>query len=375
MARAKHVPATPALMLDQSTEGAMQYLGIDVHSETSLWCLLGETGSVQTEGKTATTAASLQALAARLGSGGPIRAAQEVGTMAYLVHDAFTAAGVEILSFNAAQLRMIAASRKKTDRRDAFWIAKALATGMHPHPVYIPTGEIRDLRMLLTRRRSILVDRNRWQLRARSVLRACGQSASSRQISTALAPVLAGANGAGEATKMWDLCQRQHAALTMELRAVDREIRCRAQSIEAIERLQTIPGIGALTATTIYAWIGDVRRFPTAKTLGAYAGLVPQVRQSGAVQRLGPITKTGSKPLRATLVQAANTVIYRCASHDAQPLKAIAERVKGSRGRRKIAVVALARHLLRIAYYVLRDETIYERERIGQTTTLRRAVA
>jgi hypothetical protein len=51
----------------------------------------------------------------------------------------------EILSFNAAQLRMISASRKKTDRRDAYWIARALQTGLHPHPVYLPMGEIREL--------------------------------------------------------------------------------------------------------------------------------------------------------------------------------------------------------------------------------------
>ena len=54
------------------------------------------------------------------------------------LYDALTAAGVEILSFNAAQLRMIAASRKKTDRRDAYWIARAFGhgdvptSGLHP---------------------------------------------------------------------------------------------------------------------------------------------------------------------------------------------------------------------------------------------------
>src|SRR3989442_2040619 len=81
-------------------------------------------------------------------------AGQEVGTQTYLVHDAVTAAGTTLLSFNAQQLRMIAASRKKTDRRDAYWIAKALQSGMYPHPVYVPTGEIRELRALLSQRRS-----------------------------------------------------------------------------------------------------------------------------------------------------------------------------------------------------------------------------
>jgi transposase len=55
--------------------------------------------------------------------------------------------------------------------------------------------------------------------------------------------------------------------------------------------LQTIPGVGQLAATTIYAWVGDVRRFPDAKALAAYAGLVPSARQSGEVQLLGSITR------------------------------------------------------------------------------------
>jgi transposase len=317
-------------------------------------------------------------LAKQLTEAGPVRAGQEVGTMSYLVHDALTAAGMEILSFNAAQLRMIAASRKKTDRRDAYWIARALATGMHPHPVYIPTGEIRELRMLLTRRRLILGDRNRWQLRARSALRASGLHVrpETYRPGTRLSPVLnVAANCTQEVRAILELCQRQQTMLGQEQREVDGEIRQRVQSIEAIGRLQTIPGVGPLTATMIYAWVGDVRRFPTAKTLGAYAGLVPQVRQSGATQRMGSITKSGSKPLRSTLVQAANVVMYRCRSADAEPLKAIAARVKGSRGRSKIAVIALARHLLRIAYYVLRDDTTYERSRIGEAIAHRRAVA
>jgi hypothetical protein len=71
-----------------------------------------------------------------LGPADQLLAGQEVGTLTYLVHDAVTAPGARLLSFNAAPLRMIAASRKKTDRRDAYWIAKALQSGMYPHPVY-----------------------------------------------------------------------------------------------------------------------------------------------------------------------------------------------------------------------------------------------
>ena len=120
----------------------MQYLGIDGHSQASVWCLLDEDGEIRARGKVETTVPALGALVAELAGRDKLRVGQEVGTMAYLVHDEVAGAGVEILSFNAYQLRMIASSRKKTDRRDAYWIARALQTGMYSHPVYLPTGAI-----------------------------------------------------------------------------------------------------------------------------------------------------------------------------------------------------------------------------------------
>ena len=107
-------------------------------------------------------------------------------------------------------------------------------------------------------------------------------------------------------------CQRQETAL-----------RTRTQAVEAIQRLMTVPGIGPLTATMRYAWIGDVRRFPHAKQLAAYAGLIPSVRQSGDTVQLGRITKQGTPLLRATLVQAAHVLLSRCRGPAATPLQAI----------------------------------------------------
>lgn len=89
-------------------------------------------------------------------------------------HDALTGAGVRLLTFNPTHLRIIAASRKKTDRRDAYWLARALQSGMMPHPVYIPGGAVRELRGLLHRREVIQRDYNRWKFRAKSQMRSSG---------------------------------------------------------------------------------------------------------------------------------------------------------------------------------------------------------
>jgi transposase len=345
----------------------VRYLGMDVHAKSTVWCLLNAQGEVVGQGRVETSATALGTLVRELSPTEEVWAGQEVGTMTYLVHDTVTTAGSAILSFNAHQLRMIAASRKKTDRRDAYWIAKALQSGMYPHPVYIPSGAIRELRALLSRRRLLQAEYNRWRYRARAYLRAAGCPAARGAAALRRAVAREGRSGEGSVPLLGEalaLCERQEAVLRRELQQLDAQVAARARTIEPIARLTTLPGVGALVAATMYAWVGDVRRFPNAKALAAYAGLVPSVRQSGGAAHYGEITKQGAKALRATLVQAAHVLLSRCRGAEAVPLQAIGTRIRTSRGRRKIAIVAVARHLLRLGYYLLRDGTTYDPQRV-----------
>jgi transposase len=253
----------------------VRYRGMDVHAKSTVWCLLDAQGEVVSEGHTPTTAAALATLAALVREKSQEDeglAGQEVGTLTYLVHDAVTATGTPLLSCNAQQLRMIAASRKKTDRRDAYGIAKALQSGMYPHPVYVPTGEIRELRALLSQRRVLHSDYTRWRYRARTYLRAGGYPVAPgvRALRAALAAGNAAIGSAPSSlTDAVALCRRPEARLRAELAQMDGALHARTRDVEAIRRLMTVPGIGPLTATMIYAWVGDVRRFPHAKQLAA----------------------------------------------------------------------------------------------------------
>lgn len=345
----------------------MRYLGLDVHATATVWCLLDEHGEQAGRGKLLTTGPALATLVQELSADEQLLAGQEIGTQSYFVHDVVTAAGVELLSFGAHQLRMIAASRKKTDKRDAYWIAKTLQTGMMPHPVYIPLGAVRRLRQLLSQRESTMQEQKRWIVRARASVRAAGHSQprGARSPAGLLRALMARPEGVEELlADTLARCERMHQALSRELEQLEATVRHEALSIEAIRRLQTIPAVGFWTAVTIYAWVGDVRRFPSARRLTSYAGLVPSVHNSGDAQRSGGITKQGSPALRRMLVQAAHVLLSRCKSEAALPLQAPAQRVLSSGTRRKIAVVAAARHLLRVAYYLLRDETVYEPARL-----------
>lgn len=344
----------------------MRYLGIDVHVATSVWCLLDESGEIVRRGTVPTTAADLTELMSELRKEDELVAGQEVGKMSHFVHDVLTAAGVKLLSFNPYHLRMIASSRKKTDRRDAYWIGKALQTGMTPHPVFIPTGQVRELRSLLTQRHGLQSERRRWLERARAHLQAAGyKTRQSRSVARMVAVAVREPQQLNsELTCALELCSRMEESVVGELKLLEERLKVAASAIDDIERLTTIPGVGQLTATMIYAAIGDVSRFRNARQLAAYAGLVPSTYQSGNTTRQGSITREGSSVLRACLVQCGHCLLARCRTEEAAPLRAAAERVQARRGRRKITVVAAARHILRLAYYILRDGSVYEPRRL-----------
>ena len=348
----------------------MRYLGIDVHITTTVWCLLDEQGEVVDRGKISTSFEGFNSLVVRNGGPNELLAGQEVGKMATFVYDVMTTLNVELRSFNAYHLRMIASSRKKTDKRDAFWIAKALQTGMTPHPVYIPTGQVRQLRRCLSRRAALACERNAWLVRARSYLQADGKPPKGGRTVTALmAAAMADPLGMDcELHNAVTLCERMEKTISDELAELEKTLFAQAKEIDEVQRLMTIPGVGIKVATVIYAWVGDVTRFPNARTLASYAGLVPSVHQSGASSYNGRITKQGSSELRRVLVQAGHVLLCRCQKDDAIPLKRIPERIQTSRGRRKIAVVAAARHILRIAYYIIRDKTTYDSSRLASAT-------
>src|SRR5436189_44710 len=142
------------------------------------------------------------------------------------------------------------------------------------------------------------------------------------------------------------------AVFDTEIAALAAEIEARAKSDPRVSVLTSLPGIGRYTALLVIAELGDVGRFASAAKLCSYAGLVPRVRASGRRVRLGAISHQGSPYLRWALVEAAQQ-----ASRRPGPLRRRYERIARRRGR-NVAKVALARQLLTLCYYGLRDGEI-----------------
>jgi len=128
------------------------------------------------------------------------------------------------------------------------------------------------------------------------------------------------------------------------------------QSTEC-QKLQTIPGIGMLTATALVSAIGDAQAFKNGRQLAAWLGLTPRQHSSGGKDRLMGITKRGNCYLRKLLVHGARSVIYRCRNKDDSRSKWLAG-IEDRRGTMK-ATVAQANKTARIVWAVLAKDEIY----------------
>ena len=98
---------------------------------------------------------------------------------------------------------------------------------------------------------------------------------------------------------------------------------------------------------TVLAAIGEIQRFETARHLASYSGLTPGLEQSGTKNRGKGITKEGRRELRWALVEAAQMAVK------SDPLWKQRFQEMQKRMHRNQAIVAIARHLLELVWYVL----------------------
>ena len=135
-----------------------------------------------------------------------------------------------------------------------------------------------------------------------------------------------------------------------EVAMADGEVRAALQGHAGWAAVQAIPGVGAVLGAVFVAEIDHVERFPSARHLCSWAGLTPRHRESDTTVIKGRITKQGSRLVRWAAVEAAQKT--------GDFLKADFRRIAERRNNRKIARVAVARRILTLVYYGLRDGEI-----------------
>jgi transposase len=151
----------------------------------------------------------------------------------------------------------------------------------------------------------------------------------------------------------------QFLSLHEEIATAERRIHAWHRSNEASRRLETIPGIGPITATALAATITDPSVFTSGRELAAWIGLVPRQSSTGGKERLGRISKQGDQYLRWLLVAGAMSVIRHAKRRGTTSLPWLANLITNKPT--KVAAVALANKMARIAWAVLRQGGTYQK--------------
>lgn len=374
--------------------------GLDVHKKIVVACLL--TGRQKEVRTFSTMTRELLHLADWLAAAGCTQVAMEsTGSYWKPVYNILEVS-CTVLVVNAQHMKAVPG--RKTDVKDAEWIADLLRHGLL-RPSFIPDRASRDLRELTRYRTSVIRERTAEVNRIQKVLEGANiklASVASNVVGVSgqamLTAMIAGVDDPSvladlargrlrekrellEAALEGRMTQHQRFLLGVQLQhlsdldatitQVSEEIDVRLRPFaEVATRLQTIPGVGERTAQIVLAEVGaDMSRFPNAGHLASWAGLCPGHHES-AGKRMSGRTRKGSPWLRGALVEAAQSA-GRSRTHLGQRYHRIAAR----RGKKR-AAVATAHMILIAAYHILGGDRCFEdpgvdyidRRRSQQTT-------
>jgi transposase len=363
--------------------------GLDVHKATIAACVRVPDGKgkrvqyVQTFG---TTTADLLALRDWLEAHGVTHVAMESTGVYWKPVYYVLEARVTCLLVNATHVKKVPG--RKTDVQDCAWLAQLLEHGLL-RGSFVPPAPIRELRDLTRYRKSLIQERAREANRvhklledagiklatvARDVLGTSGRAMLEALVQGTSDPAVLAELARGRMrAKLPALRQAlaghfrpHHAFLAIQILAhldhlegtvatlSERIAAVLAPFADAVQRLDTIPGVNQRTAEVLIAEIGvDMSRFPSDRHLASWAGLCPGNDESAGKRRTGK-TRKGNIWLRGALVEAALGATRTKNSAVAARYRRVLRR----RGHKK-AIVAVAHSLLVAAYHVLAHQTTY----------------
>jgi len=300
---------------------------------------------------------SLQRILARY-AGHQLRAVYEAGYFGFRLHDRLVDHGTPCIVTPPSLVPQEYGNRVKTDRRDSSKLAHLLAKGMLKR-VWVPSEEELYHRQVIRRRRQLVRDRVRAQSRIKAELSFYGihlEEPRGRWTQIYFETLQRIKFGNRWMQESFNRLLEQYEFLSAQIdkqTQLLRELSETALYQERVEILQSIPGVGLISAMELLLELQDVSRFRRAEQLAAYVGLTPSQYSSADKVRMGRITGIGKNTLRAILVEASWKLITKD-----QVMREKYERIKIRSGGKR-AIVAIARTLLLRMRRMLLDRQAY----------------
>jgi len=336
----------------EGTKMSTVYTGIDFHKRTSTICFLKQDG--QKETKTILS----DNLVKELVNKSNLLVGIEASCGVNAVVDQLKAHNIEVKIINPNKFRGIGVGGKKTDLKDAEALAECLKVNFIPTVHHKSIGA-RRIKSMLRLREQYVQSRVRITNHVRGILREYGIKIN-KGVEAFWEEIFVQLELLDFDPLKDHLKDMVYEAKKLKKKeeAVEKTLRELMQGEQMVKNLQTIPGVGILTALAFVAIADDITRFNNAKAFASYIGLVPREFSSGDKRRLGTITKSGQEILRRYFIHGARTVLKYSNEHSKEPIRKWAYHLKKRVGANK-ATVALAHRLARISFRVAIEQRNY----------------
>ena len=326
----------------------MYYIGLDVHKKTISYCVKDVSGHVQQRGTMAATRTELDSWMKTLPQ--PWTVAMEASIFTGWVYDHLLPHAAQVKVAHPLMLRAIAVAKKKNDRIDASKIADCLRCDFLPECHMVSTA-VRDRRRTLRYRHLLVRQMVQMKNRVSGLLLETGVShnkerlhqvryfqelLTDKEVTESIRPLLRLSH---------ETIRRLDKTETALIRSLERD----PVLTERIKNLETIPGIGVITALTWALEMDDVSRFRSVKQAISYCGLCGDERNSADKVLRTPISKQRNKHIQSVLVEAA-----KFAPQQSHELALVYEKEK-QKGNSNRATLAVARKL--VAYLLAVDRS------------------
>jgi transposase len=314
-------------------------IGIDLGDKVSRYCIVDRDGEVMEEGAFRNQASSLE----KHFGDRPRRIALEAGAQSAWISRELKRLGHDVIVANPRELKWITSSDSKNDPVDARKLALlARADVRLLAPVEHRSAEQQAELAVIRARDAILRARTLLINSARSIAKGFGERLPKSITNTFgkrtidalpefLRPALTG-------------LLEQIDAISGEIAGYDQNIGKLAEHHPELARLESIPGVGRLTALTFVLTLGRAERFAHSRDVAGFLGLRPKQRQSGARDPQLGISKSGDPYLRKLLVQCSHYVLGHWGRDSALRKWGLAKSEGGKKATLR-AIIAVARKL------------------------------
>lgn len=331
------------------------FSGLDVHKESVQACVVDSKGNIVTERRFTTTTAGMNALLSTVQGSSCV---MESSTACFPVYDFLNDKDIKVRVAHPKRTKAICSAKIKTDKIDAKTLAQLERVDLVPE-AYIPSKETRQQQDVVRHHIQLTEQRTRLICQIKAFLLRNGIRVSYNPLTGKAAKLFEVADVSESVRLKLSHARQQYVLLNQELKEVDKRIEELARDNKYAVLLQSIPGVGWFSALLIALQIDDIERFPDAEHLVSYAGLCPSLKQSGEKTWIGGIGNDGCKLLRWVLIEDAWQAVKRC-----KRFKKAYKKLCRKKSKQK-AIVGIAKRLLTVMYFMLRDETLYNPQKGG----------